>query len=62
MNLKITLPDPKYCNGCPCYNHSYGHGDSYSKCEFLGTFLEEKLEGRDIVIERPQICIKTNGE
>ena len=28
MTLTINLKDPKYCDGCPCWNHDSEYGDS----------------------------------
>lgn len=60
MNLKITLPDPKYCNGCPCLQRS---------CEWDGCLEVPDVKcniGHKITVaafvKRPAICIKTNGE
>jgi hypothetical protein len=57
MKLSITLPDPKYCNGCPCHHVR----KQKRMCEIWYMELDQKFDGFLRII-RPQICKDKNGE
>ena len=61
MNLKITLKDPKYCDGCPCEGYIKDGGNEWFECNYY--FCELKLKPRTkYKTIRPQKCIEENGE
>lgn len=62
MNLKIKLPNYKYCDGCPCLNNNPECGTSCN--------LNYWTNNRDVLVRtnkgkmayfRPSRCIKENG-
>jgi hypothetical protein len=61
MKMEIKLPDPKYCNGCPCCY-------DYLSCQFFDKMFSgygddfSPRESEDGMILRPQICKDKNGE
>ena len=56
MKIEIKLPDPKYCNGCPC---SFPYHFGKIRC----TFFHEIILLDPIMAEfiRPKICVERNG-
>ena len=60
MKIEIKLPDPKYCNGCPCLRASMDSAD----CHFMPLILERDYDAIPMAryIIRPQICKDKNGE
>lgn len=59
MKITINLPDPKYCNGCPCH-HITPNGSRM--CIQLWETLKSEFVGLDLKIIRPKICVERNGE
>ena len=67
MKFEITLPDPTFCNGCPCCPEVYD-GSSIGAsvhCAYkygaLYTTAPGKRSSPDRVF-RPAKCIEENGE
>lgn len=61
MKLSINLPDPEYCNGCPCC-YWWEQGAFY-KCNLCGKLdFKDSDEPLIDMIIRPQICKDKNGE
>lgn len=62
MKIQINLPDPKYCNRCPCLSGSF--------CTITKQRSETKEDKRGYVKFkdgeplriRPKICVERNGE
>lgn len=72
MNLKITLPDTNFCNGCPCFGHRltsiglnicrahYQNMDeTYYPYNDKSVMEEHRLQ--NIGSKRPQKCVEDNG-
>ena len=55
MKIEIKLADPKYCDGCPGCEVSYGL-NVYCVFGYFGRTPEEKRN------PRPAQCIEENGE
>jgi len=64
MNLKITLKDPKYCDGCPMMM-SVDRGWN-NQCMMTLLILEREQRKNSPPLKpryiRPKKCIKENGE
>ena len=60
MNPKITLKNPKYCDGCPCKEIERDGEILFWCCKFYDLGLEFEYEGGNIF--RPTKCISDNGE
>ena len=67
--LKITLKNPKYCDGCPLLSFTLKGGDvcglfGYRKRTYKYTHDEQDDYGEhpDVFIKRPAKCIEENGE
>lgn len=60
MKIEINLPDPKYCNGCPC---SYCLIFDDTICQIsCNIFPDEILISKKGKVTRPKICIERHGE
>ena len=67
MKIEIKLPDPKYCNGCPCLIKQAMTKD---KCcvgfpiEYSMTKTRRRVRFKDNapLVLRPKICIERHGE
>lgn len=57
MNIKIDLKDKNYCNGCPMLIE----GEITYRCG-LKYFNKFGNIPREVLLERPDICKKTNGD
>ena len=68
MSLKISLKDPKYCDGCPLLDDIESYGYNYHSrfyqgyCKFFKQFVGERKKklGWKYHIARPDICMEKN--
>lgn len=52
MKIEVKLKDPKFCDGCPCWNHDPEYGDSCN-LDYWGHEYSE-----DNVLNQCQNCKK----
>jgi len=65
MHITITLPDPRYCDGCPCKQGDNGNEDETWCAMQYWSDMDEDIYATDdgrIYILRPAKCREENGE